>query len=93
MSVTRISEFRAKEDKVDALRALLAQAVPSISASRGCLSCKLLQSQNNPARFVVLEAWESVESHETAVRSIPPETFAAVMDLLDGRPSGEYFHE
>ena len=39
MSVTRISEFRAKEDKVDALRALLAQAVPNISASRGCLSC------------------------------------------------------
>jgi quinol monooxygenase YgiN len=93
MSVTRINDFRAKEGRAEALRALLAQAILSIASSRGCVSCKLLQSQDNPARFVVLEVWDSIESHKAAVKNIPPDAFATVMDLLDGRPSGEYFHE
>ena len=93
MSVTRINDFRAKEGKADSLRALLGQVIPSIASSRGCLSCKLLQSQDDPARFVVLEAWDSIESHKAAVRDIPPETLRTVMELVDGRPSGEYFRE
>ena len=93
MSVTRINDFRAKEGKADALRALLTQVIPSIASSRGCVSCKLLQSQDNPGRLVVLEVWDSVESHKAAVKDIPPDAFATVMELLDGRPSGEYFEE
>jgi len=93
MSVTRINDFRAKEGKADALRGLLGQAIPTIASSCGCLSCKLLQSQDRPARFVVLEVWESIESHKAAVKDIPPEMFMTVMELLEGRPSGEYFHE
>ena len=93
MSVTRINDFWAKEGKADALRAFLGQVIPSIASSRGCVSCKLLQSQDNPARFVVLEVWDSIESHKAAVKDIPPDVFATVMELLDGRPSGEYFHE
>ena len=93
MSVTRINDFRAKEGKAGALLAFLGQIIPSITSSKGCLSCKLLQSQDNPARFVVLEVWDSIESHKAAVKDIPPDAFATVMELLDGRPSGEYFHE
>jgi len=66
---------------------------PAFASSQGCLSCKLLQSQDSPPRFVVLEVWDSVESHKAAVKDIPPEMFMTVMELLDGRPSGEYFHE
>jgi quinol monooxygenase YgiN len=93
MSVTRINDFRAKEGKADALRALLTQVIPSIASLKGCLSCKLLQSQDSPSRFVVLEVWDRVESHQGAVKDIPPEMFMTVMELLDGRPSGEYFKE
>ena len=93
MSVTRINDFRAKEGKGETLRALLGQAIPSITSSRGCLSCKLLQSQESPGRFVVLEVWDSVESHKAAVKELPPEMLMTVMALLDGRPSGEYFRE
>jgi quinol monooxygenase YgiN len=93
MNVTRINDFRAKESNAEALRAFLGQVIPSIASSRGCLSCKLLQSQDNPARFVVIEVWDSIESHMAAVKDIPPEMFASAMELLDGRPSGEYFHE
>jgi quinol monooxygenase YgiN len=93
MSVTRINDFRAKEGKADALRALLMQVIPSIASLKGCLSCKLLQSQDTPSRFVVLEVWDSVDSHKAAVKDIPPEMLMAVIELLDGRPSGEYFRD
>lgn len=93
MTVTRINDLRAKEGKAEALRAFLGPIIPSIASSKGCLSCKLLQSQDSPSRFVVLEVWDSVESHKAAVKDIPPEMFASVTELLDGRPSGEYFRE
>jgi quinol monooxygenase YgiN len=93
MSVTRINDFRAKEGKADALRTLLTQVIPSITSLKGCLSCKLLQSHDTPSRFVVLEAWDCVDSHKAAVKDIPPEMIMTVMELLEGLPSGEYFHE
>ena len=61
--------------------------------ARGCLSCKLLQSQDDPTRVVLLEAWDRIESHTAAVKDISPEVTTTLMELLDGRPSGEYFHE
>jgi quinol monooxygenase YgiN len=57
------------------------------------LSCKLLQSQDDPTRVVLLEAWDRIESHTAAVKDISPEVTTTLMELLDGRPSGEYFHE
>ena len=93
MGITRINDFRAKEGKAEALRAFLAQMIPSIASCRGCVSCKLLQSQDSPDRFVILEVWDSIESHKAAVEDIPPEMLVTVMELLDGKPSGEYFKE
>lgn len=93
MSVTRINEFRAKAEKAEALRTFLAPVIPMIASSAGCLSCQLLQSRENPVRFVVLEVWDSVGSHQAAVRDIPNEAFAEIMELLDGAPLGEYYRE
>jgi quinol monooxygenase YgiN len=93
MSVTRINEFRAKEGKADELRAFLTRIVLTIASSSGCLSCQLLQSHENPTRFIVIEVWDSIESHEASMRDIPPEEFAEVMTLLNGTPVGEYYYE
>ncbi len=93
MSITRINEFRAKEGKADALRAFLSRLVPTIAAIPGCQSCQLLQSHDEPTRFIVLEAWDSIEAHQASVKDIPPESLAEVMALLDGRPAGAYYHE
>jgi len=93
MRVTRINEFRAKEGKADALRTFLTPVIPMIASSTGCLSCQLLQSHENPTRFVVLEVWDSIDSHQAAVRNIPAEAFAEVMELLDGTPVGEYYRQ
>jgi quinol monooxygenase YgiN len=93
MGMTRINEFRAKEGKTDALRALLTRIIPTIASSTGCLSCQLLQSHETPTRFVVIEVWDSIESHQASMRDIPPEEFSEVMELLDGTPVDEYYHE
>ena len=91
MSVTLFNYFQAREGKSHALRSVLASAIPTIKASPGRISCQLLQSHDNPPRFVVVEVWDRFESHQAAVEAIPDEALAGVMELLDGMPTGEYF--
>lgn len=92
MSITRISEFRARADKAGELGEFLASLVPTISSLDGCRSCRLLRSDDDPMKFVMVEEWESIEQHKASVKNIPPEQFASVMTMLEGMPKGEYFH-
>lgn len=89
--IIRINEFRAKAEKVDALKAFLTGLVPQMLELKGCQACQLLVSHQDAQRFVVLETWDSIEAHQAAVQDIPPDSFAEVMSLLDGMPKGEYF--
>ncbi len=91
MSVTRINEFQALEGRGDELRTLLEPFVPTVEAAPGSLSCTLLQGRDNPERLVVIEVWDSVESHQAAVREIPTDSLQAAMALLAAPPRGEYF--
>ena len=93
MSVTRINEFRARAGKTDELRDFLASIVPGIASADGCQSCRLLQSDGDLARFVVVEVWDDIAAHQASAQSIPPDALASVASLLDGPPRGEYFHQ
>jgi quinol monooxygenase YgiN len=93
MSVTRIGEFQALEGKAERLRALLAAALPAIRSSKGCRSCQLLQSQSDPARILVIEVWDSIETHDTSVKSIPAEAVEKTRSLLATAPRAGYFTE
>lgn len=61
-------------------------------SSDGCQSCRLVQSDDDPARFIVIEVWDSIAAHQASVTDIPPDALASVAALLDGPPRGEYFH-
>ncbi|MBI3344436.1 MAG: antibiotic biosynthesis monooxygenase [Gammaproteobacteria bacterium] len=91
MSITRINEFHAKDGRADDLRKFLTSVIPAIESSAGCQSCQLLQSLDDPTRLVVVETWESVEAHQTAVKSIPPNNFAEIMKMLAETPKSAYF--
>ena len=55
-----------------------------------------MQAASEPRHSVTVrspEVWDSVDSHKAAVKDIPPEMIMKVMELLEDRPSGEYFHE
>jgi quinol monooxygenase YgiN len=92
MNVTRINQFRAQAGQSDALRDFLSSVVPTIESSAGCRSCQLLQSHDDPTRFVVIEVWESIEAHQASVKNIAPGALENAMKLLAGPPSGEYYH-
>ena len=91
MSIARIGETQAKAGMEAALRNFLVSILPLILSSRGCLSCELFQDQEDPAKFIMVEVWESVEAHQASVKNIPAEKIGEIMPLLAGSPSGRYY--
>lgn len=91
MSVTRINEFRAKDGEDDSLYALLASFLPIIASADGCQSCQLLHKLDDPARLVIIEAWDSVEAHQAAAEMIAPQNLEKAQELLACPPRGAYY--
>jgi len=91
LSIARINEFRAREGRSTALLDLIRSFLPLIIASEGCLSCQLLLSEKDPQRIVVVELWESVESHKASLKKIPQGAMIQALMLIEGPPTGEYF--
>ena len=91
MSISRIGEVQAKEELTEELRDFLISIMPGIKSSEGCESVQLYQSQNDPSTFMMIEVWDSVESHQASVKNIPPEKLGQIRPLLATSPSGSYF--
>ena len=91
MSVARIGEVQAKEGLIDELREFLISIMPGIQSSKGCESVQLYQNQEDPSKFIMLEVWDSVESHQASVKNIPAEKLSEIRPLLATSPSGSYY--
>ncbi len=91
VTVTRIGEFQAKEWLIEDLKKFLLSIVPMIKSSKGCELVQLYQSQEKPSKFVMIEVWDSAESHQASVKNIPPEKLGEVKALLAASPGGSYF--
>jgi quinol monooxygenase YgiN len=91
MAIARIGEVQAKEELTEELREFLISIMPGIKSSEGCESVQLYQSQEEPSKFMMIEVWDSVESHQASVRNIPPEKLGEIRTLLATSPSGSYF--
>jgi quinol monooxygenase YgiN len=91
MSVIRIGETQSKPELTEILRDFLVSIMPTIKSSQGCEAVQLYQSQDDPSKFVMLEVWDSIESHRASVRNIPPEKLGEIRPLLAGSPSGSYY--
>ena len=91
MSVSRIGGFQAKEGFFHELRVFLLSIMEGINSSEGCESVQLYQSQADPSKFMMVEVWDKVESHQASVKNIPPETLSEVRTLLATSPSGSYY--
>ena len=91
MSISRIGEMHAKSESVEELRDFLISIMPGIQSSEGCESVQLLQSTDDPSKFLMIEMWDRVESHQASVKNIPSEKLGEVRPLLSTSPSGSYF--
>lgn len=90
MSVARIGEVQAKEELTEQLREFLISIMSVIKSSQGCESVQLYQREDDVTKFIMIEVWDSVESHQASVKNIPPEMLAEIRLLLAGSPSGSY---
>jgi len=93
MSIMRINEFRAKAGQVDGLLSQLRVSIPSIKASKGCLSCRVLQHQEDVNRIVIIEEWINEEAHVAAVKTIPLTVLQETMKLVAEPPYGENYRD
>ncbi|RED49817.1 putative quinol monooxygenase [Aestuariispira insulae] len=91
MPVTRITEFKAAERKAGDLHDFLLGLVPYISGSAGCHSVEVLKKGSDTSSFLVLERWDSAESHMASVSGFPREDMEAIMPLLAQPPKGDYY--
>lgn len=91
MSISRIGETQAKSELVEELRDFLISIMRLIKSSQGCESVQLYQSHDEPTKFMMIEVWDSVESHRASVKNIPSQLLAQIQPLLAAAPSGGYF--
>ena len=91
MSIIRIGEMQATPESIEALREFLISILPMIRSSQGCESVTLGQSYDDPARFIITEMWDNIESHQASVGNIPPEKLNEIRPLLATVPTGSYF--
>lgn len=92
MSVARMNELHAKEGCGAELREFLRKLEPMIRSSEGCEKCEILECDTDDNHYVLLEFWDSIESHERAANKITTEERERIMDLLLMPPTGDYFH-
>ncbi len=64
-SLRVIAKVKARPDKVDELRSTLSSLVEPTRKEAGCLSYNLLQNNEDPTDFALVEEWES----EAALKS------------------------
>jgi quinol monooxygenase YgiN len=91
MSIYRIGEMQATSESIDAMRDFLISIMDGIKASQGCMAVQLYQSHDDPAKFTMIEVWDSIESHQASVKNIPPDELAKIRPMLASAPSGSYF--
>src|SRR4029453_12457008 len=91
MAITRINQFEAKPSLEEKLFEFLRSIISIIEKSKGCRSCRLLRSTENPAHLAIIEEWDSIEDHRNAATVIPPDKMKEAMALFGKPPSGEYY--
>ncbi len=91
MSIARIGNFTANPGQIEELKNFLDSIIPMIKSAQGCKSAQLYQSQEDPNRFIMVEIWDSIASHQASVKHIPPEKLAEMRPLLSSTPHGSYY--
>jgi heme-degrading monooxygenase HmoA len=69
--VLEIADFLIKDGDEGRFEAAYGTAVSFITSSPGCRSARLVRGVENPARFVLLVEWDTIEDHTDGFRGSP----------------------
>lgn len=64
MQITKKVTFIAKDDHIQQLKTMLEAMVLPSRQEQGCLKYNIYQIENEPKRFIVIEAWEDEDALE-----------------------------
>ncbi|MBL7684605.1 MAG: antibiotic biosynthesis monooxygenase [Deltaproteobacteria bacterium] len=64
-----IAHFKAKPEKIDALRSFLLKFIAPTLLEKGCIEYELHQNTDEPRDFTFIEAWQSHESLDQHLKS------------------------
>jgi quinol monooxygenase YgiN len=91
MTIVRLNQFQSAAGKAQELHEFLTSITAYILGSEGCQSCEVFQQQNDDSHFVVIEKWDSIESHQASIANYPKEDMMAAMNLFGAPPKGDYY--
>lgn len=91
MSISRISQFEAREGRAPELRELLVSVVETIKPAPGCRTCQLLRNTQEAGRFVIYELWDDESAQRAAANTVPPGLMQKIVALLVGTPRSAYY--
>ena len=69
--VLEIAQINAQPGKAEELAAGLLAAIPVIRGSEGCISASVRRQIEDPAAFVLVIEWETMEHHTVTFRGGP----------------------
>ncbi len=87
MSITRINNFSAADGKCEELSTFLQSLILYITNSAGNISCEVLRHQDSEEKFIVIEKWQDVASHQLSLANFPIDKMQAAMELFGQPPS------
>ncbi len=92
MSCQVLIEFRAREERIDAMLKWLRDILPDTRAREGCVAVAVTRDQDNPTRFAFVEQWASRQHYE---RYFEWRRQTGVLDelatMVDGEASFRFF--
>lgn len=91
MSVIRIDEFRALNNRHEDLRLALGDILLVMRAAVGCASVQVFQGSAEPERVVIIEEWLDEAARQAAMEAVSSSQLHRVMALLAELPTGGYF--
>jgi quinol monooxygenase YgiN len=78
-----VSRLVAQPDRIDRLKVVLHSLVEPVRQEPGCLAYDLLQNQDAPREFVVIQQWASREQYDAHMASQHMYDAMAQMDNMD----------
>ena len=83
MTIARVSELIAQKGREDELRDFIEVVVrPHVQRSPGSVACLAFRNRENPAKFLIIEEWDSPEAQRAALLATPPEQVRHLRILL-----------
>jgi quinol monooxygenase YgiN len=94
MTIARVSEMIAQKGREDELRDFIDVVVrPTVERSSGAVTCRVFRNREDPAKFLVIEEWESPEAQRGAQLATPPDQMRHLRILLAGGGAPAAFYD